>query len=213
MVGLPLINIEPNQQLINQLPTLLADCDENSMLVFTSTNAVSLAHAALKRVGNKASVWAIGLSTQTHLADKGIQAEVPQRHDSEGLLARLPKNLTAVPVYLFKGRGGRTLLATELTSRGALVTELDVYERVKANAPQPTQAWQAEQIRCIIATSGELMDAAFDYFEPSWLRKQKWIVVSGRLASLLEQYGIDQVYVSQGASDQAIVDCIHAHLE
>jgi uroporphyrinogen-III synthase len=106
-----------------------------------------------------------------------------------------------------KGFGGRELLHDTLATRGAKVVEWEVYKRVKIDSPIFTQNWQPAQIRCIIATSGEVIQAAFDYFEASWLKTLNWIVVSQRTAEIASKLGVTQIEISLDASDQALIQC------
>ena len=110
-------------------------------------------------------------------------------------------------MIILKGFGGRELLHDTLVSRGANVAEWEVYKRVNLDTPVSTQDWRTKQISCIIATSGEVIYAAFDYFEASWLKALNWIVVSQRTAEIASKLGVTQIDISRDASDQALIQC------
>ena len=133
---------------------------------------------------------------------------VPKEARTEGLLALNELNhVVDKVIVIMKGFGGRELLCDTLVARGAKVVEWEVYKRVKLNAPVATQDWHATQIRCIIATSGEVIQAAFGYFEASWLKTLNWIVVSQRTADIASTLGVTQIDISRDASDQALIQC------
>lgn len=213
VVGMPLLKIVADEQAVNQLPTTLAAIETTSIVIFTSGQAVELAKNHLDNLATSIQVWAIGETTCERLGHFNVQARVPKRQNSEGLIAELPTCLTGCTVYLFKGHGGRTLLPEKLRESGATVLEINLYKRNKNLHPEPIGDWNDEHIQGIIATSGELVEAAFSYFEPAWLISKKWIVVSERIAKIVKNLGIKDVLVSSGACDKAIAACIHASLE
>jgi uroporphyrinogen-III synthase len=103
--------------------------------IFISTNAV---RALLTRLADAARTWparlqcfAIGRATAQCLREAGIECEsAAAAMDSEALLAH--PALAAVAdrrIVIFKGVGGRELLARRLAERGATVTECALYRR------------------------------------------------------------------------------------
>ena len=154
------------------------------------------------------SFFAVGASTGNILQKAGLAVTVPKEARTEGLLALYELNhVVDNVIVIMKGFGGRELLYDTLVARGAKVAEWDVYKRVKLVAPVSTQDWHARQIRCIIATSGEVIQAAFGYFEASWLKTLNWIVVSQRTADIASTLGVTQIDISVDASDQALIQC------
>ena len=152
--------------------------------------------------------FSVGSSTANILINAGLTVVVPQEARSEGLLnlSQL-KSVENQNIIIMKGFGGRELLRDTLEARGANVAEWEVYKRIKMPHPVFTQDWHASQIRCIIATSGEVIQAAFEYFDVSWLKSVSWIVVSQRTADIATKLGITQLSISQDASDQALIKC------
>jgi uroporphyrinogen-III synthase len=109
--------------------------DEFDLAVFTSRNAVDFALPLLRAAGkdlNASNVFAVGLGTAQQLRAKGIAGvQTPGAgFNSEGLL-RLPAlaRVAGKNAVIFRGHGGRELIATELTARGARVEYCEVYER------------------------------------------------------------------------------------
>ncbi|AWL13341.1 Uroporphyrinogen-III synthase [Saliniradius amylolyticus] len=215
VVGLPLITTEPADEQLQALSSCMNTLESPVILILTSTEAVRYAESLLAdRDWNQDVVLAVGQSTAKALQDLGIDATHPEPQTSEGLLA-LPElsQLEGKPVLLLKGEGGRQLLAETLEQRGAELTSFDLYRRKPNPEAEPSDKWQKDQIRCIIATSGELIDAAFERFDASWLARLHWIVVSERLANQLQQRGVNSVTVSDNATDDALTGAATAYLE
>lgn len=183
------------------------------VIIVTSTVAAEQCVLLRQYWPQSASFFAVGDSTGTILRDAGFVVIVPEEARSEGLLA-LPElqHLVNQNVVIMKGFGGRELLYDTLSSRGAKVVEWEVYKRVKLHNPKSTQDWREIQIRCIIATSGEVIQAAFEYFDRQWLTAMDWIVVSRRTAQILEKLGVSQIQVSHDASDQALIHCAQQYM-
>ncbi|MEI8649658.1 hypothetical protein P4S73_20100 [Paraglaciecola sp. Hal342] len=64
-----------------------------------------------------------------------------------------------------------------------------------------------------MATSGELIDTAFEQFDPKWLQSLPWIVVSPRTEQIAAKHGINTIFVSDDASDQALIRRAKEYLE
>lgn len=109
----------------------LRDALHDDVVVFSSPAAVRYA-AALAPLRTRANVIAVGQGTAHALRRRGIpHPRVPQRQDSEGVLA-LPElqQLHGQRISLIGADGGRGLLREQLVARGALLRELHVYRRV-----------------------------------------------------------------------------------
>jgi uroporphyrinogen-III synthase len=132
--------------------------------VFISPNAVACAFHAMTVAG---VTWpagmrmaAVGPGGRRALEERGYtDVLMPEdRYDSEGLL-RLPA-MTAVAglrVVIFRGQGGRELLADVLRQRGAEVTYAECYERVRPDgdiAPL-LERWRNGGVSGVVFTSSE----------------------------------------------------------
>lgn len=116
----------------------MADIDRAELLVFISPNAVSFGVSELLRhrpwpVAPK--VAAVGQGTAAELRKRGIgPVIVPETgSDSEALLSCPGLSAAALAgrtVVLFKGEGGRELLADTLAARGARVLPATSYRRM-----------------------------------------------------------------------------------
>ncbi|HET8763870.1 MAG TPA: uroporphyrinogen-III synthase [Rhodanobacter sp.] len=108
------------------LRAVLAD----EVLVFTSPAAVRFA-ARLAPLRTRATVLAVGQGTARALRRHGINAQVPARQDSEGVLElEGARHLAGRRVGLIGAPGGRGVLREQLAARGAVLRELHVYQRV-----------------------------------------------------------------------------------
>lgn len=199
-VGLALIKLVPDEQGMHDFSLLMTEF--NGALVFISPTAAEL---ALETVSQwpELQVIAVGKGTAKVLENVFNHIVIPATADSEGLLA-LPELQRAEQVCLVKGHGGRDLLLSSLA--GKSVSLANLYHR-QYQCSQPKQDWQIEQISRIIVTSGDLLDAAFRYFDAQKLQDKHWVVVSERLAALAKRKGIERVTVSQGVSNEALLAC------
>ncbi len=204
-----LIETQLDHQAIAQLPGKIAALTPSTQVLYviiTSTVAAQQTVLLKARWPNNVEFFAVGSSSAQILQDAGMPCLVPSEARTEGLLAL--SELTQVAnktIVIIKGYGGRELLFDRLSALGASVQEWEVYKRVKVSPPTFTQDWQGEQIHCIIATSGEVIQAAFDYFDPQWLIQLPWIVVSQRTADIAATLGVSQIQISRDASDRALI--------
>lgn len=170
--------------------------------IFTSANAVWHAAQALPLAGNP-SIIAIGKATAQALQDQGVSvASCPSVADSEHLL-QLPElqTLQGKTVLLFKGEGGRTLIATVLRQRGARLVELNVYRRqpVTVDEKQLDRWWQDDAVDIILMTSHEAMNQLFTMVGDRDIRRLQQIpclVISPRLADIATRMGMKTVITS-----------------
>ena len=132
----------------------LARLDTFDAAIFISTNAVRALLARLAALGRRwparTPCYAIGRSTARSLREAGIACEsAAATMDSEELLAH--PALAAVAgrrIVIFKGVGGRELLARSLAGRGAAVTECALYRR------RLPPAASRETLRALLAAEG-----------------------------------------------------------
>lgn len=211
-VACGLIDTVLDNDAINQLPAKIAGLRKltakNIYVIVTSTMAAQQCVLMKNLWPENLCFFAVGASTGDILQKAGLAVTIPKEARTEGLLALYELNhVVDNVIVIIKGFGGRELLYDTLLARGAKVAEWEVYKRVKLDTPISTQDWHATQIRCIIATSGEVIQAAFDYFEVNWLKTLNWIVVSQRTADIASKLGVTQIDISRDASDQALIQC------
>ncbi|MFT6328191.1 MAG: uroporphyrinogen-III synthase [Bermanella sp.] len=149
---------------------------------------------------------AVGTSTAKKLSSQHERVIQARPSNSEGILACVSHlKLKHANVAILKGKGGRNLISNTLSASGFAVKEFDLYERLLLKAPYYTGHFEAAAIQCIIATSTEIIDAAYNYFEPEWLNKCQWIVVSKRVKQHLSALGANNIFTSNGATDSHLI--------
>lgn len=205
--GLALLSVASDPQQIARLNSALAA--QPDLLLFTSRVAAELFVSQHPKLPAHCQVLSIGPASAAPLQQAGIQVVYPGHHTSEGLLA-LPQlsQIQGKSIILCKGHGGRGVLVPQLTQLGAKVQELNLYRREPLSPPVTIGNWHPQQIRCIIATSGEQIDAAFATLDTDWLRQPDWIVVSPRTGEIAASYGITRYYISHSADDAALYQCL-----
>ena len=101
------------------------------IIIVTSRYAVTSLEKSCIDWPTQATYLAVGAATAKALHQRGIKAIVPTQSDSEGLLSEpILAHTESMRVVILKGEGGRTTLLTQLTKRGALVTEIPLYRRL-----------------------------------------------------------------------------------
>ena len=191
---------------------------DDALCIFISANAVRFGlpqlGSALAR-DSDLTVIAVGNKTRDTLAAEGIQAQVPVRADSEGLLAMPALSAPdSRDVVIVKGEGGRELLASELTGRGARVTEWACYRRCW---PEVDVSGLIEISAGLIfqASSGEMVSRLSELLAGGGqadLFQSSIIVPSDRVARLATEIGWGQVIRAEDASDDAFIRALKQHI-
>lgn len=175
---LPLIGIEP-RELAAQEERLLLDLDRYAGVIFVSANAarrgLDVVAGCWPQWPYQLPLYAVGKGTAAVLDAAGLDVILPERADSEGLLA-LPAlaDVDGQRFLMFRGEGGRELLRDTLQTRGATVDVLELYRRVLPAAA--VAQWQAMTAspQVVILTSPDALQhwrqvAGADAMRPFWL--------------------------------------------
>ena len=213
---MPIMTIEPIPAAEQALAPSLSN---DALCIFISANAVRF---GLPKLGPELArcpdltVIAVGNKTRDTLTAEGIQAQVPARPDSEGLLA-MPALCApdSRDVVIVKGEGGRELLASELTGRGARVTEWACYRRCW---PEVDVSGLADISALLIfqASSGEMVSRLAELLAGEGqadLFQSPIIVPSDRVASLAAEMGWGQVIRAEDASDDGFMRALKQHTQ
>ncbi len=197
----PLIAIVPPRDEV-RVDSVLARLREFDLAVFVSANAVDWGQRYLEAAGGlpaDLSLAAVGRGTARALEAQGLRVElVPvERYDSEGLLALPALQAGAIGgkrVLIFRGEGGRELLAETLHSRGAEVEYAEVYRRVRpaVDAGRLLEPMARGEVDVIMVTSGEALRNLLEMVGEAarqWLYHTPLLVVSERLADLAQSMG------------------------
>lgn len=193
------------------------------LAIFISPNAVNYAWPAL----SACTAWpastrpaAVGPGTVKALSARGLnQCLAPQvRFDSEALLA-LPDLAAAMirdaRVVIFRGDGGRELLADTLRERGAQVDCIPCYRRSAPAAGFDAwlAAWQAEGIDAITLSSSEGLRYLWEGLNPigrEHLLRTPLFVPHARIAENARALGLREVILTAGA-DAGLLAGLHAY--
>lgn len=211
---LPLIAIAP-VALAPEQERLLLDLDRYDGVFFVSANAARLGLDAVAGAWPqwpwRLPAYAVGARTAAVLNEAGLDVRLPERPDSEGLLD-LPdlQQVQGRRFLVFKGEGGRELLADTLRARGALLDELPLYRReLPADAMARWRALPvAERPELVILTSPDALRhwqqvAGADATAP------RWLVVSPRQRALALQAGV-RVLEAEAADEDSLLRALLA---
>lgn len=214
-VELPLFRIAPAGDPGRQRAQLCA-ARGDSTWIFTSANAAR--YAAALDAGPWPALLAIGAATAGALAELGHPgAQFPSAgSDSESLLA-LPalRDPSGQRFLLCTGVGGRGLIETALSARGAQVERVELYRRepVDYGVDAVTQALQG--IDALVCTSGESLDR-LRVITPlrTWrsLLSRVLVVPSPRVLELARRLGFTAVRAPVQTSDEALIACLEQGL-
>lgn len=207
----PLLEISPAtdpQPLIDAVARL----ESYSLAVFISPNAVDHALPAILAHGGwplSLKPAAVGQGTARELAAKGVfGCVVPsERFDSEALL-ELPEmaaeSVNGRRVAIFRGDGGRELLADTLRERGASVDCITCYCRSGPSAGvQPLlAAWRSGQLDALTVSSSEGLRYLVDRLDAegrAFLQKTPLFVPHARIAENARALGLSNIILTEAA--------------
>lgn len=215
--GLALQEIISDDSGLQALTNLLTDNEKPpQVIIITSQYAAAMLVKAFRHSHSDhlpATLIAIGQKTRRAMEEYADFCLLPHEQSSEGVLA-MPclTDVAQKAIIIVKGQGGRKNLYQTLTQRGAWVTEQAVYQREYL----PVSASMRQTINTastIIVTNGESAKVLLQHIEAKVLPTISWIVPSQRIADLIKRHGLQSVYISAGASDAALLKCLHQIME
>ena len=205
------------------LATAVARLADYSLAIFISPNAIAYALPAILARGP----WpaglqpaAVGQGTVKALAAHGIAGCVAprERFDSEALL-ELPElaagRVVGKRVAIFRGDGGRELLAETLRARGAEVDCITCYRRSgPADGVAPLlAAWRAGKLDALTVSSSEGLRYLVDLLDAegrSHLQKTPVFVPHARIAENARALGLSNIILT-AAADAGILAGLGAY--
>ncbi len=218
----PLLEIAPAAD-HGELEAAAGRLDDYDLAIFVSPNAV--AHALPTLLAERAwparlATAAVGPGTAKALADEGIPGcLVPaERFDSEGLLA-LPdfagERIGGRRVAIFRGDGGRELLAETLRARGAEVDCIACYRRSgPAGGVAPLlAAWRAGKLDALTVSSSEglrYLAELLDGEGRDFLMRTPVFVPHARIAENARTLGLNNIILTD-AADAGILAGLRAY--
>lgn len=210
----PLLKITALENYAN-FDAQLSQLNQFDWAIFISSNAVqnSLPRIIKKGIPAHLKFAAIGPKTASDLAEFGVlNTLIPQdRFDSEALLAT-PEMLAIShkKVIIFRGIGGREILADTLKSRGAEVAFAESYQRInpQQNLDPLKNLAAHNKLDAIVVTSSEAMRYLLNMAnDAAWLKNVKLCVNHARIAEPASMRGLN-VYVAEAPGDEAMLACL-----
>lgn len=215
----PVIGIQPSVN-IERLKAQLDHLSSFQVAIFISANAVF----ATMKVLESPQAWptdlaiaAVGQATAKAIASRGLVVSYisPEPYNSEALLG-LPElqNMRGQRVIIFRGNGGRELLAESLQERGAEVEYVECYQRVVPDTDTHAlfQQWDKGCSMPIVVTSNEglkNLTSMVDASHQQSLLTSPLIVVSQRTVDYAKELGFTQKpFVAKSASNEELLTAI-----
>ncbi|NIP72818.1 MAG: uroporphyrinogen-III synthase [Gammaproteobacteria bacterium] len=203
------------------LEPVLAALDRYDLAVFISANAAARGMPLIlsRRPWPRGlAVAAVGRASARELARFGHPATIcpRKRFDSEALLAMEElQDMQDRRVVIFRGEGGRELLADTLRARGATVDYAEVYRRVRPEADSGPllDRWRRGEIDVAVVASGEGLRNLFDLVGEqgrSLLCETPLVVVSERMVQLARELGCRAQVLVAEPGDESIVAALKA---
>jgi uroporphyrinogen-III synthase len=214
----PLIEITPLDD-YNQFEAVISEIEHYDWAIFISSNAVQNGMPRLLKQGIPANLQfaTIGPVTAKALAEFGIAKVLApkDRFDSESLLA-LPEmqDVKNKKVMIFRGVGGREILAETLKQRGAQVTFAECYQRINPQTDCNLLAnlYSGKKLHGVVVTSSEAMRHLLDLAHTSeWLKNVTLFVNHSRIAELPLQKNL-KVEIADALGDEAMLKIIIKNL-
>lgn len=220
----PLIKIEAisSDEAIQSIKSKIENLDHYQVLIFISNNAAYYGANWITEFWPQfpvgVQVVAVGPSTARKVSSElnctVVHSE--QGASSENILdLDQLKEVAGKKIAIFRGIGGRELLAETLLSRGAEVDYFEVYQRTPADnsSEQLASTLVAENINVISVTSSESLHRLVDLINTSNLadsvvKKIPLIVPSSRVAEIAKQLGFFAVKIAKGAEVEATINAL-----
>lgn len=218
---IPVLEILPPGDVAPAL-AVIERLDTFDLAIFISSNAVERAHELVTAHGG----WppglrfaVIGPGSAEALEHSGLQAHIQpsQVFNSEALLALDEMwEVAGKCIVIFRGEGGRELLAQTLRERGATVEYAEVYRRAipLAGAEQLQHVLRKNCIDIITVTSNEGLQNLLHMAEESCRRRLlhlPLVVISQRTALLATKMGFTHApIIAHESSDEGLVGAIEA---
>ena len=203
------------------LTQALALAPQADWAIFISPNAVErgLPKLRARQPAPTLRFAAVGAGSAHALHQAGIaEVLIPEkRFDSEGLLEQLPTaRVTGCTVLLFRGEGGRALLANTLTARGARVVHALCYRRARPTTADPAALATLARgdIDIIVTTSVNGLENLVALVPASGkdvLCGTRLVVTSERQARAARALGFHaQINIATGADDHSLLTALRA---
>ncbi len=231
VMSLPLIEIEPLSAPddIVKIRSQIMQLDQYDSAIFISTNAASVGMDWIRQYWPQLpaglGAFAVGPSTAALLREEVWPVSCAEDGVTSEHLLALPglQHVEGKRIALFRGQGGRELLAETLRERGARVDYIEVYRRVVPTYDRQAVLAQlvAMHINTVIITSAQILESLLQLLglrgalrdKPesallSLLQSLRVIVPSQRVMDIARQAGFVHVMDAGAADDAAMMSAL-----
>lgn len=220
-IRFPVLEIRPPAE-PQRLKQFIDRLEEFDWAVFISANAVSRTLASMP--GNRdwpksVRIAVIGKRSAEELERYGLTADLApqQKFNSEALLA-LPdmQQVGGRRIVIFRGNGGRELLADTLRRRGARVDYVEAYQRVRPHSDNTEllQRWRQGLVNIVSVNSAESLRNLAEMLGKAGaplLAATPLLVVSERMLAMARDMGFQNPpLLAENATDKAVVEALLA---
>jgi uroporphyrinogen-III synthase len=209
----PVFSIQPPPALqIEHLLHLRDQLHSFTMAIFISPTAVEQSQIYFPVLPEHFFIVSIGSKTTKALEQHDLQVdfEAPE-HNSESLLQSTEFQMPAMQgqrILIFRGTGGRDLLADTLARRGAQIRYVETYLRAIPPLPPLTEK-QVKTLDAITISSNEGLDNLVTLMDdPTLLIDLPLIVPSTRAVTLARQHGFRNIIAAENATDEAMLTAL-----
>ncbi len=211
----PALEILPTQN-PDAAKATISRLNDFDIAIFISPNAVTYACKMMvhpPEAFHSTKLAAVGKGTKNTLLQFGLNTDISpiDEYHSEALLATPAlQSVTDEKIIIFRGEGGRTLIADTLRQRGAWVEYAEVYRRTQPTGN--THCLLGLKIDMIVITSNESLRNIFNMTtdaDKKWLLNIPLVVFSQRTAKLAQSLGfIHSAKITKVASDEGLLETL-----
>jgi uroporphyrinogen-III synthase len=214
----PVLEIEPVAP-DAQARAVLSTLGAAHLAVFISANAVEHGLRLVRAAGGwpaTLTAVAVGAATASALRAQGVDRVLVPEHgaDSEALLA-LPEmqSVGGQRIVIFRGVGGRELLADTLRSRGAQVAYVQCYRRGKPalDVSPVTERLRTRTLHAVVAASGEALANLVELLPDPALLELPLCIAHPNVARTAHDLGFRRVQAATGG-EAGLLDALIAAL-
>ena len=220
VVHVPLMRIEAvtDPNIVARARQRVANLDQYEAAIFISSNAARFGLDLIDQFWPQfpvdVEVVAIGPTTAAMLSELSVPILTPASGSQSEDLLDMPafQNVSGSRIAIFRGVGGRELLAQSLEERGARVDYIECYCRAETSvgSAELLTTVKERSVDAVVVTSGqilEMLNRLVDIKEHGW-NLLPVVVPSIRVRDLALKAGFEHVIVSEGATDASILKAL-----
>lgn len=212
---LPMLAVEPLPE-DQSMRNILLELDRFDRIIVTSKAAAEYGGELIEQYWPQLPAhirwYAMGKTTAETLLMISAYATIAGNGNNSEALLSLPEFETVENerILIIKGRGGRNKLRQTLGDRGANLSFLEVYQRLRPEYPMETlvKLLETQRINVILCGSAETVTNLGYYLPGSHRANYPLIVPGDRIRQHALASGFRKVYCAAGADNQAMVSTL-----